>query len=213
MTDAPSIFQETLVVTPEDRPIDFADPFWRKARRRFPQILLGVLLLHLTILLLLFLMDQPDDDSAPPVKEIPVEIIVQPSPPPPPPPPKPEQKKPEPKPKQQPPKPKYQHEEKPAFDAPRAANQETIKREALDDKTRAPVQEQKPTPANETKPTPEAPKPAQNAAPEAAQQTTSPEKPEPDKKDAEALGQGSAGTGPKIATPDARGQSSRDAAG
>ncbi len=187
MTDAPSIFQETLVVTPEDRPIDFADPFWRKARRRFPQILLGVLLLHLTILLLLFLMDQPDDDSAPPVKEIPVEIIVQPSPPPPPPPPKPEQKKPEPKPKQQPPKPKYQHEEKPAFDAPRAANQETIKREALDDKTRAPVQEQKPTPANETKPTPEAPKPAQNAAPEAAQQTTSPEKPEPDKKDAEAL--------------------------
>jgi TonB family protein len=185
VTDAPSILQETLVVTPEDRPIDFADPFWRKARRRFPQILLGVLLLHLTILLLLFLMDQPDNDSAPPVKEIPVEIIVQP-PPPPPPPPKPEQKKPEPKPKQQPPKPKYEHEEKPAFDAPRAANQETIKREALDDKTRAPVQA-KPAPANETKPTPEAPKPAQNAAPAPSEQTTSPEKPTPDNKDAEAL--------------------------
>jgi TonB family protein len=186
--DAPSISQETLVVTPEDRPVDFADPFWRKARRRFPQLLMACLALHLTILLLLFLMDQPDNVGAPPVKEIPVQIIVQPPPPPPPPPPKPEQKKPEPKPKpkQEPPKPKYLHEEQPAFDAPRAANQETIKRQALDDKTRAPVQA-KPAPANETKPTPEAPKPAQNAAPEAAQQTTSPEKPEPDKKDAEAL--------------------------
>jgi hypothetical protein len=210
VTDAPSILQETLVVTPEDRPVDFADPFWRKARRRFPQLLMGCLALHLTILLLLFLMDQPDNVGAPPVKEIPVQIIVQPPPPPPPPPPKPEQKKPEPKPKQEPPKPKYLHEEQPAYDAPRAANQETIKRQALDDKTRAPVQA-KPAPANDTKPTPQAPKPAQNAAPEAAQQTTSPEKPEPDKKDAEALGRASAG--PEIATPDAGGQASRDAAG
>jgi protein TonB len=178
----PSFSQETVVVRPEDRLFALADPFWRRARRRFPQLLFAVLLLHLTVLLFLFLNDQPDKDIAQPEKEIPVQIIVQPPPPPPPPPPKPEQKKPEP-PKPKPPQ--YEREEKPAFDAPRAPNQETIKREAPDDQTRAPVMA-KPAPANDTKPTPEVPKPAQNAAPEAAQQTTSPEE-QKDDKDAEAL--------------------------
>jgi periplasmic protein TonB len=186
VTDVPSPLQETLVVSPEDRLLALADPFWRNARRRFPQILIACLLVHLTILLMLFLMDQSDKNAAPAEKEIPVQVIIQ---PPPPPAPKPAPKKPEPKPKPKPkqeqPKPKYEREEKPAFDAPRAANQETIKREALDDKTRAPVQA-KPAPANETKPTPEAPKPAQNAAPAPAEQTTSPEQPKDDK-DAEAL--------------------------
>lgn len=185
MTDLSSNPQETVVVSPEDRLFDFADPFWRAARRRFPHLLIAVLLLHLTVLALLILIDEPDKEAAPAEKEIPVQVIVQPPPPPPPPAPKPEQKKPEPKPKQPPPKPQYQKEEKPAFDAPRAANQEKIKREALDDRTRSPLQAP-PTPANDTKPTPNAPKPAQDAAPEAADQTTSPQE-QKDDKDAEAL--------------------------
>lgn len=174
--------QQTLIVTEEDRLFGLADPVWRAAKRQFAPILIACLLFHLTILALLFLIDQPNKDNPPAEKEIPVQIIVQ---PPPPPPPKPEPKKPEPKPKQPPPKPQYQREERPAFDAPRAANQETIKREALDDKTRAPVQA-KPAPANETKPTPNAPKPAQNAAPAPEKQTSSPEE-QKDEKDAEAL--------------------------
>lgn len=167
------------MVRPEDRLFALADPFWRKARRRFPQLLFACLLLHLTVLLFLFLYDQSNKDVSQPEQEIPVQVIVQP-PPPPPPPPKPEGKKPEP-----PKPPQYKREEKPAFDAPRAPNQETIKRQALDEQTRAPVMS-KPAPANDIKPTPPAPKPAQNAAPEAAQQTTSPEE-QKDNKDAEAL--------------------------
>jgi TonB family protein len=185
VTDVASVSQQTLVVRPEDRLFALADPVWRAARRRFAPLLIACLLLHLTVLVLLFLIDQPDKDVAAPEKEIPVQIIVQPPPPPPPPPPKPEQKKPEPKQKQPQPKPHYLREEQPAFDAPRAANQEKIKREALDDKTRAPVQAP-PAPANETKPTPNVPKPAQNAAPPPEHQTSSPQE-QKDEKDAEAL--------------------------
>ena len=170
------------MVRPEDRLFALADPFWRSARRRFPQILLACLLLHLTVLLFLFLADQPDKDIAPPEKEIPVQIVIQPPPPPPPPPPKPEQKKPEqPKPNRR----NMSGRRNPPSMRRVLRNQETIKRQALDDQTRAPVMA-KPAPANDTKPTQQALKPAQNAAPEAAQQTTSPEE-QKDDKDAEAL--------------------------
>ncbi len=182
MTDVPSISQETLSVTAEDRLFDLAGPSWRAALRRFAPLLVACLLLHLAVLAFLILVDRPDKETAPAEKEIPVEIIVQPPPPPPPPPP-PEQKKPQPP---KPPKPQqYEKEEKPAFDAPRVANQELIKRQALDDLTRAPLVA-KPAPANDTKPTPPAPKPAQTAAPAPADQTTAPEEPKDDK-NAEAL--------------------------
>ncbi len=95
---------------PEDRLFAIRDPFWRRARRRFPQLLLACLLLHLTVLLFLFLADQPDKNIAAPEKEIPVSGGHRTAAAPPRPhPPKPEQKKPEqPKPKP----PQYEREEK-----------------------------------------------------------------------------------------------------
>jgi TonB family protein len=188
VSDVPVNSDARLRVNPEDRLFALADPFWRAARRRFAPLLAICLLLHLVVIVTLFLLDRPDSDIMTPEQEIPVQIVVQP-PPPPPPPPKPEQKKPE---QKKPPeqKPKYEREEKPAFDAPRAANQEKLKREATDDQTRAPVQAN-PAPANETKPTPNVPKPAQNAAPAPAQQTTSPDQPDKNEPDAEALNKAS----------------------
>jgi protein TonB len=179
----PSISAFFLAVNAEDRLFASADPIWRAAKRRFGPLLIAVLLFHATLVAILILGDQPDHDVNLRDTEIPVEIVVQPPPPPPPPPP-PQQKKAEQKP--QPEKPKYQREEKPAFDAPRTANNETLKRQSTDNLTRAPIQAP-PAPANETKPTPNQPaKPAQNAAPAPADQTQAPEKPE-DKPDAEPL--------------------------
>jgi periplasmic protein TonB len=174
----PSISAQVLTVSAEDRLLASADPIWRAAKRRFGPVLIAVLLLHATLIAIFILSDEQNKDANLLDKEIPIEIIVQPPPPPP-------QKKAEPQPKPQPEKPKYQYEEKPAFDAPRTPNNETLKRESTDNQTRAPTQA-KPVAANETKPTPDQPKPAQNAAPEAADRTVAPDKPE-DTPDAEPL--------------------------
>jgi TonB family protein len=176
----PSIAALPLAVSAEDRLFASADPIWRRAKRRFGPLLIAVLLFHATLIAILMLGDQPNTDLLHDT-EIPVEVVVEPPPPPPPPPQKKvEQQKPQPE------KPKYKLEEKPAFDAPRTPNSETLKRQSTDNVTRAPMQA-KPVPANETKPTPnEPPKPAQNAAPAPAEQTQAPEKPE-DKPDAEPL--------------------------
>jgi TonB family protein len=173
----------SLAVSADDRLFASADPIWRAAKRRFGPLLIGVLLFHATLIAILILDDHPDSTVNLRDTEIPVEIIVQPPPPPPPPPP--QQKKAEPQQKPPPEKQKYETEEKPAFDAPRTPNKETLKQPNTDNQTRSPIQA-KPTPANETKPTPDQPKPAQNAAPTPAEQTQAPEKPE-DKPDAEAL--------------------------
>jgi TonB family protein len=170
-----------LAVDPDDRPLAPADPLRRAEKRRFTQLLVAVFLFHATVLAILILDDQPDTNVNLRDTEIPVEVVVEPPPPPPPPP---EQKKAQQQPKP-PEKQKYLHEEKPAFDAPRTANNETLKRLNTDSQTRAPTQAN-PTPANETKPTPDQSRSAQNAAPAPAEQTQAPEKPE-DKPDAEPL--------------------------
>lgn len=182
MNVKPSIAALVLAATSEDRLFASADPMWRAAKRRFGPLLVAVLLFHATLIALFILSDEPNKDANLLDKEIPVEVIVQPPPPPPPP-----QKKAEPQPKPQPEKPKYVHEEKPAFDAPRTPNNETLKRESTDNQTRAPMQA-KPVAANETKPTPDQPKPAQNAAPQAADKTAAPDKPD-NTPDAEPLDQ------------------------
>lgn len=156
----------------EDRLFASADPIWRAAKRRFGPLLLGVLLLHTALIAIFILNDEPNRDVNLRDAEIPVEIIVQPPPPPPPP-----QKKAVPQPKPQPQKQTYLREEKPAFDAPRTPNNETMKRQSTDNQTHSPIQG-KPVAANEAKPTPEQPKPAQNAAPKAADRTVAPDKPD-----------------------------------
>lgn len=159
-----------FAANPDDRPFAAVDPLWRAAKRRFAPLLVAVLLFHATIIAILILGDQPDADANLRDAEIPVEIIVEPPPPPP------EQKKQETQLKPPPEKQKFQRDEKPAFDAPRAPNDEKTDRENTDNQTRAPVQA-KPAPANETKPTPaQPPRPAQNAAPAPAQRTAAPEK-------------------------------------
>jgi protein TonB len=163
-----------LTVSAEDRLFASADPIWRAAKRRFGPVLVAVLLFHATLIAILLLADRPDNDANLRATEIPIELVPAMPPPPPPPP---QEKKPQPQPKQQPEKPKYTVSEKPAFDAPRTPNNETVKRLTTDNQTRAPTQA-KPTLANETKPTPEQPKPAQNAAPAAAEQSQAPDKPD-----------------------------------
>ncbi|MGH6818090.1 MAG: energy transducer TonB [Methylovirgula sp.] len=181
MSIRPSISALVLAVSAEDRLLTPADPIWRAAKRRFGPLLVGVLLLHATLIAIFILSDEQNKNANLLDKEIPVEVIVEPSQPPPPPP----QKKAEQQPKPQPEKPKYLHEEKPAFDAPRTPTNETLKRESTDNQTRAPTQA-KPVAASETKPTPDHSKAAQNAAPEAADRTVAPDKPE-DTPDAEPL--------------------------
>jgi periplasmic protein TonB len=168
----PSISAPVFAVSADDRPLASADPIWRAAKRRFGPLLVGVLLLHATLIAIFVLSDEPNRDVNLRDAEIPVEIIVQPPPPPPPP-----QKKAQPQPKPQPQKQTYLREEKPAFDAPRTPNNETVKRQNTDVQTRSPNQG-KSVAANETKPTPDQPKPAQNAAPQAADRTVAPDKPD-----------------------------------
>ncbi len=174
MSIKPSISALFLAASAEDRLFASADPIWRAARRRFGPLLVAVLLFHATLIAILILGDRPDADANLRDTEIPVEVIVEPPPPPPPPP---QEKKAEPQQKPPPEKQKYEREEKPAFDAPRTPNNETVKRQNTDTQTRAPTQA-KPAPANETKPTPDHPKPAQNAAPAPAEQTQAPDKPD-----------------------------------
>lgn len=165
-----------LTASAEDRLFASADPIWRAAKRRFGPLLVAVLLFHATLIAILILADRPDNNVNLRETEIPIELVPA-IPPPPPPPPPPQEKKPEPQKKPPPEKQQYVREEKPAFDAPRTPNNETVKRETTDNQTRAPLQA-KPTLANETKPTPDQPKPAQNAAPAAAEQTQAPDKPD-----------------------------------
>jgi periplasmic protein TonB len=169
----PSISALFLAASAEDRLLASADPIWRAAKRRFGPVLVAVLLFHATLIAILILGDHPDTDANLRETEIPVELVPEMPPPPPPP----QEKKAEPQKKPPPEKQKYEREEKPAFDAPRTPNNETVKRQTTDAETRAPTQA-KPAPANETKPTPDQPQPAQNAAPAPAEQTQAPDKPD-----------------------------------
>jgi protein TonB len=123
-------------------------------RRRFVLIFAAVLVAHAILLTVLFY----ESRSAPQLaqsEEIPVELVPQipetkaEQPPPEPPPPPPKEKQPQ-------PKQKMVEDEKPAFDAPREANKETIEREAPDKETQA---QRAAPPTEQTADTPAPPKP------------------------------------------------------
>ena len=152
-------------------------------RRRFVLILAACLIAHALLVAFLIYQNQTAEKLAQP-EEIPVELVQQipqpqVEPPPPPPPPPPEQKKPQ-------PKQKMVEDEKPAFDAPREANKETIEREAPDKETQA-QRQAKPTEQNAQTPAPPKPPEATANAEVQAPQEDAPAKPADNNPDAEAL--------------------------
>jgi protein TonB len=158
----------------------------RVAKWRFWLVLAICLVLHVVIVVFLLLRGMNDIEPQQ-SEEVPVELVTevpQPPSPPPAPPPEPEQKKPEPKQEQ----PEYEHILKPAFDAPRAPNKETVEREAPHRETQAPEQQSQPVlePPAERAAQPDTPKIADVPAPE-RQEQMSQTPPDDDKPDAEAL--------------------------
>ena len=150
-------------------------------RRRLAVLFSAFLALHIG-LLALFFATVGHDDPVVPEQEIAVEVVQEP-PPPEPPPPAPEQPKPAPEkePEKQPP-PKL--DLKPATDAPRAPNKETVDRDAPDKETQA-QQTAKPTdPGTAGKP---AEQPAEAKSTMAQEVGPAVEKTMPDKPDAEPI--------------------------
>jgi len=158
----------------------------RAPRWQFAALVVAVLLIHVSFLIAL-LYRAGDAPVPPPNEEIPVEVVAE-MPAPPPPPPAPEPKKPEPKQKQEQEKPKYEPALKPAFDAPRAPNEEKVEREAPEKETHAPQQQAQPAPQPpaENAAQPDTPKIADLPAPEKQELMDQPA-PDEDKPDAEAL--------------------------
>ncbi|WP_026608180.1 energy transducer TonB [Methylocapsa acidiphila] len=156
-----------------------AEPPSRK--RLFALLLAMCFLIHAGLLALLLLRDRFAPEEAAHEEEIPVEVVVETPPPEPEPPPQQQQKQPK-----EPPKPKVQDDEKPAFDAPRTANQETVERDAPDKQTQSPRVAPM-TKHTAEKPSPEKkPQPQQAATAQPEEQTT-PQKFDEDKPEAEAL--------------------------
>lgn len=167
----------TFEFTSVERLFTLRTPPTVPGRRRFGALLVVCLLFHATGVALLVRENGffPVVPSA--AEEIPVEVVIEPPP----------DKAEPPAPPQEPP-PKVEHtlDEKPAFDAPRAANDEKIEREAPDDVSRTPrvappTEAVAPRPAPETKPdTPQ--EAASQAAPEPSAAAPAESKP-----DAEAI--------------------------
>ena len=130
------------------------------AKWRFAGLVVFVLLLHAAVLFALFYRagDAPEPT---PNEEVPIEVVTEIPQVPPPEPPKPEEKKQEQK-KQEQQKPKYEQSLKPAYDAPRAPNEEKVEREAPEKETHAPEQQAQPVQQ------PPAEKPAQVETPKIA---------------------------------------------
>ena len=116
-------------------------------RRGLVFAVIAAALLHLLIPLGFLLFYWLAAPPAPPVQEIPIEVVVEK----PPPPPKPEEK---PKP------PPMPDDERPAYDAPSAATQEKANRESPDQKTTAPIPKPEPSPQNAGAPEPSRQPPA-----------------------------------------------------
>lgn len=129
------------------------------ARRSLVPVALS-LLVHVSMLAILFYEQSLTKSEAPRDEEIPVEVIAEPPPPPPQETPEPEPPQPKQKEKEKPPQQKIVEDEKPAFDAPRAANQETVERETPDQETKA----ERTAPPDEQKAA--KPSPEKNADPE-----------------------------------------------
>lgn len=162
-------------------------------QRRPRAPLLLSLLVHIVVLAIILYeqslhsLDTPLQDQ-----EVAVEVIAeppqQPPPPEPEPQPEPEAEKEKPQPKEKPPEQKLTLDEKPAYDAPRAANRETVKREAPDQETKA-QRQAPPDTARAAKPSPETtadPQQQQEAKAELAPEAP---KAQEDKPDAEILEQ------------------------
>jgi periplasmic protein TonB len=173
---------DSFIAKPVDRLFAPRDPGRRAARQRFMSVLVAAFALHALLLIILFLRDRDDVDAEVRQQEIPVELVNE-VPPPPPPPPEEKKKEKEKVEKPQQEKPKIEFSEKPAYDAPRAANQEVLKRSTSDPVTQGPTQAQ---PATVADAKPDKPAPSQTASPEPAEKSASRETAE-DKADAEAL--------------------------
>ncbi len=150
-------------------------------QRGFLLLVVICLVIHAGLIAVLLYRDQSAPSESLREEEIPVEVVIEPPPEPEPPPPPQQQQK------EKPPKIKVQDDEKPAFDAPRTVNQETVERDAPDKETQsprvAPMTKQtaeKPAPEKKPEATP------QEAAAQPAPQTE-PQKLADDKPDAEAL--------------------------
>jgi TonB family protein len=178
-----SAYSGSLIAAPADRVLAPVDPARRVARQRFVSFLVAAFSLHALLLIALFLRDRADADMQVQENEVPVELVTEMPPPPPPPEPQKEEQKKEKVEKPPEEKPKIEFNEKPAFDAPRTANQEPVKRQTNEPVTQGPTQAQ-PAPSDELKP--QKPAPPQAAAPEPVEKSLSRETPD-DKPDAEPL--------------------------
>jgi protein TonB len=121
----------TFSANPAERLIAPPTPTSARERSRFGALLALCLLVHAALFAFLLRENALEASQQIVEQEIPVEVVVEPPP---------EELPEPPKPKQPPPKPQVQQEEyeKPAFDAPRAQNQETVERETPDKETAAP---------------------------------------------------------------------------
>jgi protein TonB len=170
LTHESLIDEPALKADADDHLIEPGESAPSKARRRFIWIFAACLLAHAVLVTSLIEANR----SAPKLaqsEEIAVELVPQipetkVEPPPPPPPPPPQEKKPQ-------PKQKMVHDEKPAFDAPREENKETIEREAPDKATQA---QRVAPPTEQTEKTPAPPKPPE-ATPNATVQAPPEEAP------------------------------------
>lgn len=138
----------TLKANPNERLVS-APRSRRAARARFIALLVVCALLHAALLALILYETGNETAQLPQEQEIPVEIVAEMPPEPEPPPPEPK--------KEPPKKQKIDPEElKPAFDAPRDENQETVEREAPDKETQSP-REAPPTKQTAEQPAPKSP--------------------------------------------------------
>jgi protein TonB len=135
-------------------------------RRGLKLALIAAVVLHLLVPLAIIVISAFAPRPAPPLEEIPVEIVVEK----PPPPPKPAEEKPKP-----PPQPE---DEKPAYDAPSAATQEKANRESADTKTTTPAAKAEPS---QTKGAPQESKEPPAAEQQKAQAAPIPQETPPDK--------------------------------
>lgn len=178
---------DALIPTPDDETV--APP-----RRRPLAPILFSLLAHLVVLAIILYEQSLLALQTPQDQEVPVEVIVEPPPQPPPPEPEPqpepepEKEQPKPKPKEKPPQQKLILDEKPAYDAPRAANRETVQREAPDQETKA-QRQAPPDTARASKPSPETTADPQQQQEAKAEMAPEAPKAEEDKPDAEILEQ------------------------
>ncbi len=160
MTHDLTIDDTALRAETDDHLIAPAEAAPDSTRRRFILILAACLIAHALLVAFLIYENRNAERLAQP-EEIPVELVQQipqqqVEPPPPPPPPPPQEKQPQPQPKQ-----KMVEDEKPAFDAPREANKETVEREAPEKETQAQKQA---APTEQSAQTPAPPKPPEATA-------------------------------------------------